>query len=205
MDFDALASGRFPVADPWKKVSSKDYMPERARNTGKFLAERADGQYYRGAFAEFRGDWKYMKATFSLKEGYHVADFFCHRHMTRKQGLSPAMWYSNFCRNAAHRTTMVSDEEFLHMYSQRSPLVHIPGMHITRIVFDLMHCMELGVLQLLIPSLLSVLVSRRAHRYPGRLLNERYQSAYIRYRRWCYNNRKVLANKHKYIYIYIYI
>ena len=197
--FDALATGRFPAADPWEKVFCEDYMPERARNAGRPLAERADGQYYRGAFAEFRGDWKYLKEAFCFTEGYHKDDFICHRCMARKQGISPGMWYSIFCRNAEHRTSMVSNREFVEAYSRRSPLVNIPGMHITRIVFDLMHCMELGVLQLLIPSLLSVLVSRRSRRYPGRLLDERYQSAYIRYRRWCYSERKVLTNKKRYI------
>ena len=59
--FDALASGCFPAKDPWGKAFGSDYMPERARVAGNFLAQRPDGRYYRGAFAEFRGDWKYLK------------------------------------------------------------------------------------------------------------------------------------------------
>ena len=85
---------------------------------------------------------------------------------------------------------MISNEEFMANYGQRTPLMHIPGMHITRIVFDVMHCMELGFLQVLIPSLLSVLVRYRSRRYPGRFLNDRYASAYIRYRRWRLANKK---------------
>ena len=145
--FDALACGRFPAADPWGKVFCEDYMPGRARNAGEPLAKRDDGQYYRGAFAEFRGDWKYLKEAFCWLEAYHKSDFSCQRRMARKLGLSTGMWYSNFSRNAEHRSTMIANQEFVNGYSQRSTLVQTPGVHITRIVFDLMHCMELGVLQ----------------------------------------------------------
>ena len=120
-----------------------------------------------------------------------MPDFICHRCMARKQGLSPGMWYSNFCRNAEHRSTMISKKEFVNRYSQLTALVYIPGMHITRIVFDLMHCTEFGVLQLLLPSLLSVLLRNRSHRYPSKLRDERYAAAYVRYRRWCKGARKV--------------
>ena len=101
------------------------------------------------------------------------------------------MWYSNFCRNAEHRKTMVSNAEFLNRYSQVSPLVLITGMHITRIVFDKMHCMDLGILQLLLPSLLSVLLRYRSHRYPDQTRDERYAHAYKRYRFWCNGQQKV--------------
>ena len=118
-------------------------------------------------------------------------DFMCHRCMARKKGTSPDMWYSNFARTAEHRKTMISNEEFMANYGQRTPLMHIPGMHITRIVFDMMHCMELGFLQVLIPSLLACLVRYRSSRYPGHYLNDRYASAYVKYRRWCFTNKKV--------------
>ena len=63
--FDALAEGKFPAADPWGTKFSRTYMPERALKAGQALAERAsDGALHRGLFAEFRGDWKYLKEAF---------------------------------------------------------------------------------------------------------------------------------------------
>ena len=86
---------------------------------------------------------------------------------------------------------MISNAEFKHRYAQVSPLVLITGMHITRIVFDEMHCMELGVLQLLLPSLLNVLLRFRSPRYPSQTRDERYAHAYKRYRFWCNGQMKV--------------
>ena len=61
-------------------------------------------------------------------------------------------------------------------------LVHVS---LLVIVLDLMHCLELGVLQVLIPSIMSVLLRLRSRRYPGTTIAKRYGSAYIRYRRYC--------------------
>jgi hypothetical protein len=82
--FDALAKGKFPAEDPWGTKFCKTYMPERARNAGHALAKRADGELYRGAFAEFRGDWKYLKEAFCLAENYGMPDFICHRCQARR-------------------------------------------------------------------------------------------------------------------------
>ena len=189
--FDALAKGKFPAEDPWGTKFCNKYMPERARNAGHALAKRADGELYRGAFAEFRGGWKYLKEAFCLADNYGNHDFICHRCQARKLGSQPGMSYSNFCRTAEHRSAMVSNAEFKNRYAQVSPLVLIIGMHITRIVFDKMHCMELGVLQLLIPSLLGVLLRFCSPRYPSQNRDERYAHAFKRYRFWCNGERKV--------------
>ena len=182
--FDALAKGKFPAADPWGTEFSSTYMPERARKAGKALAKRADGALYRGLFAEFRGDWKYLKEAFCLADSYCSADFICHKCNARKLGIKQSMWYSNFCRNAEHRNTMVSNSEFINRYRWVSPLVLIVGFHITRIVYDKMHCMDLGVLQLLLPSCMHMLLARPSPRYPELDIDARYGHAYKNYRFW---------------------
>jgi hypothetical protein len=188
--FDALAEGKFPAADPWGTEFSSTYMPERARKAGQALAKRADGALYRGLFAEFRGDWKYLKEAFCLADSYQSADFICHKCNARKLGTNHGMWYSNFCRNAGHRNTMVSNAEFIHRYRWVSPLVLIVGFHITRIVFDKMHCMDLGVLQLLLPSLIHMLLRSPSRRYPEPDIDARYGHAYKNYRFWCNGERR---------------
>ena len=59
-------------------------MPECAELAGHLVARRDDGQYSRECFAEFRGDWKYLKEAFGLIDGYHKDDFICHQRMARK-------------------------------------------------------------------------------------------------------------------------
>ena len=75
------------------------------------------------------------------------------------------------------------------------PLLHIIGIHITTIVFDMMHCMDLGLMQFLIPSLVTVLVKRR--RFRGATVAARDNEATRQYRRWCSNNlvKPVISKK----------
>ena len=79
---------------------------------------------------------------------------------------------------------MVSSAEVKHRCAQVSPLVLITGMHITRIVFDKMHCMDLGVMQVLLPSLINVLLRSPSRQYPEPDIDARYGHAYKNYRSW---------------------
>ena len=58
----ALSTGTFPGADHNDVKSSKDHHPERFAKVGHDLAGGLCG-----AYAEMRGDWKYLKEALYLK------------------------------------------------------------------------------------------------------------------------------------------
>ena len=62
---DALATGKYPEKDHDGIEFSKSHHPKRAQMAGQKIA---DG--YRGAFSEMRGDWKFLRETFKLKQNY---------------------------------------------------------------------------------------------------------------------------------------
>ena len=78
-----------------------------------------------------------------------------------------------------------------------SPLLLIPGFHIWKVHFDAMHCIDLGVYQVLVPSAMKVLVRQRA--WLGGILTHRYEGAYVAYKKWCKDNtiRSVIRRQFK--------
>ena len=54
--FEALATGRFPAKDHEGKYFSDSHHPDRFAKAGRSLAGGLVG-----AWAEMRGDWKYLK------------------------------------------------------------------------------------------------------------------------------------------------
>ena len=80
---DALATGKYPEKDHDGIEFSKSHHPKRAQMAGQKIA---DG--YCGAFSEMRGDWKFLRETFKLKENWK-AKWVCHRcraHFVRPLG-----------------------------------------------------------------------------------------------------------------------
>ena len=71
---NALSIGKFPAADHNDVKFSKDHHPERFAKVGHDLAGGLCG-----AYAEMRGDWKYLKEALYLKQFYGRKDLICHR------------------------------------------------------------------------------------------------------------------------------
>ena len=65
-----------------------------------------------------------------------------------------------------------------------SPLLLIPGFCIWRVMFDCMHCVDLGIYQVALPSVLSELVMTPGV-FVGTTKAQRYANAYRTYRMWC--------------------
>ena len=63
--FEALSAGKFPASDHRGKLFSKTHHPERFKLAGKDLAGGM-----RGAWAEMRGDWKYLVEALRLTQYY---------------------------------------------------------------------------------------------------------------------------------------
>ena len=64
-----------------------------------------------------------------------------------------------------------------------SPLLLIPGFHVTRICFDVLHCLELGIYQVAVPSFMKEM-SESNRIWPGTTLAERFRHAFRSYTVW---------------------
>ena len=155
---DALATGKYPAKDHDGTKFSKSHHPKRAKMAGKQIA---DG--YRGAFSEMRGDWKFLRETFRLKENWK-AKRVC--HLCRAHKKISRLHFTQFRRNAPLRNTRVSREQFNGYYGIGSgphcPLAGIDGFCIWRVWCDALHVLDLGVLQVVVACCLWELSQKAA-------------------------------------------
>lgn len=196
---EALAIGRHPSCDHNGKMFGQSYEPKRFMLAGTPLAPVSGNNFMRAAFGEIRGDWKWLKEAFYFHAHYGKPDFICHRCEASKiAGSSSHSWrYTDFRRCAAHRGSCYSHADWMRMYQRAaivSPLIFIVGFHMTRIVFDMMHCVDLGWLQVLVPSLLKNLVEIKW--FAGENTEARYSTAFRKYKVWAKRNKiKSLVKK----------
>ena len=177
----ALAAGVYPSTDENGRAFGPQHHPHRAALAGQSLASARCG-----VFAELRGDWEYLWKALSLRQ-YYGADSCCHLCGAHKKDLT--LRYTDFRRASALRATRVSNAKW--MASATSVLARIPGFHLWRCFFDIMHTMDLGILQLIIPSALAELVARRDRGglWDGANRKARVAAASADYRRWCKQHR----------------
>ena len=193
--FKALATGKFPYEDHEGTLFSLTHHPDRFARRGQYLA----GGFV-GCWAEMRGDWKFLKEALRLKNHYNCQSTICHLCLTLKDIANLGMRYTNFRRDALHRQTLITNDEFMASYGRMafmSLLLTIPGFTIWRVYFDYMHTHDLGVTQLWVPSVMKEMTERRSDVFVGNNRQEKLASAYRLYRRWCKDQRvkSVIDNK----------
>jgi hypothetical protein len=105
--FKALSDGKFPDADHNGKLFSKAHHKHRFLMAGKDLAGGMCG-----AFAEMRGDWKYLKEALHLQQYYGSRDLICHRCNVLKFSADLGMRYTAL---ASGRTTSQDYLQEFHM------------------------------------------------------------------------------------------
>ena len=179
----ALSTGRHPHADEEGRPFGPDHHPSRAAVAGTLLAGG-----FCGPWAEMRGDWKFLQEALNLQR-YWARRQVCHLCLAERRG---PLVFTDFRRHSPLRETLVADDEWLQEAqagARVSPLVAIPGFAIWRVFFDIMHCLDLGVLQVAIPSALAELVRPEANVWPGRRVEERLAAATAAYRAWCIRHR----------------
>lgn len=155
---NAMQDGRYPSHDHDGRPFSLDYYPARAALAGKALSNGS----FCGVWAEMRGDWKFLREALHLQQHYGSNDI-CHRCAATHHGLDHGLIYTNFCQTAALRQTLRNPVEWLSSAlaeSSPSPLLQLRNFCVTRVFFDIMHCLDLGVLQLAVPSALAELVGQ---------------------------------------------
>jgi hypothetical protein len=175
---NALADGKYPSEDHTGKAFSASHHPGRFKQAGHPLA---GGKV--GAWSEQRGDWSYLKQAFGLIH-FYGAFLCCHLCSAAKAGANS---FSDFSKAARLRCTRVTHQEFmvsLGNLRRCSPLFRIVGFHIWRVWVDMMHTLDLGILQVAIPSALWELTKRNKSRWLGRTRKLRLYAAYADYRKW---------------------
>lgn len=183
----ALSSGVFPSHDHRGMAFGPGNDPARAKLANKPLAGGL-----RGVWAELRGDWKFLRESLNLSQHYG-SNLCCHLCAASKK--NPETLYTDFRRDAGHRQTLVNPQQWLMEQLARpihSPLLELPGFNLFRVAFDIMHCVDLGLLQSFIPSALWELTNSAAPAWPGDTRTERFAAAFADYKRWCRQNN-VLA------------
>ena len=183
--FEALTSGRFPSADHTGKLFSMTHHPDRYAKRGDFLAAGIVG-----CWSEMRGDWKFLKEAYRLKEHYNNHMHICHLCGVVKDTLNMGMIYTNFKQDALHRRTLVTSAEFKALYMGRAfaSLLLLPGFCIWRVYFDYMHTHDLGITQLVVPSVMKELSAPSSTAFNGDGRQAKLDDAYRKYKRWASNN-----------------
>ena len=204
----ALARGVHPEADHTGRPFGPAHHPERAALAGKELApvrtpgaSTFEGKLC-GAWCEIRGDWPYLAAALGLKYNFNGKDGrLCHLCDASKDG--PNAIGEHFADSSALRGTLVGP--FHHgpgawvATTPISPLTKAPGFSIWRCMFDLMHTLDLGLYQRVIPAALQGLMgepagaNRRARGeeaslWPGASRAARCKAATAAYLKWAGEN-----------------
>ncbi len=190
--FRAMATGLHPAVDHNGEAFTPARDPERFALAGSPLACGPDCPNLLGAWAELRGDWVFLREALNLA-CHFGAKQVCHlRAATQEEG---PLHYGNFSREGLLRGSLVGPvcTRGASPWQAReppSPLCKIPGFSIWRCMFDIMHALELGLLQRCIPAALQGTLglpegeSRRAAEAPVWPAASRCQKATAAYLQW---------------------
>jgi hypothetical protein len=182
--FAAASAGVFPYCDHAGRPFGVDYHPRRAALAGKRIA----GDFV-CCWSEMRGDWKFLQQALRLKQ-YYLTNYTC--HLCRAHRRIRRLRATNYRRDAHLRCTRVDCRAFQAEYQADpwpSPLLEIPGFCVWRVFFDILHTLDLGILQVTLPSVMWELTEGNAGVWPGAARNDRFRAAFLEYRDWCARNR----------------
>ena len=192
----ALVTGIHPACDERGEPFGPDHHPERAARAGQPLAPGPHGPRC-GAWSELRGDWEFLRDALGLRHHYGVRENFCHL-CDATQTAGPLFFGDNFADGPARLTLVGPYHTGRNSWAARhpvSPLTRLPGFSIWRCQFDMMHTVELGILQRLIPAALQGLmgippgqavarVSEANAAFKGRSKQAQCLAATLEYRKW---------------------
>ena len=202
---NALAEGTWPATDESGRPFDAAHHPARAQLAGRPLAPPAPAAAGQGGPPDHPGAAPAAAAAAAgpddalaaAADAGVVKAIWCHAHNGRGDGRDPANLYTNFRRDAALRQTHVNPREWFEEAAAAehpTPLLHVRHFSVDHVYFDIMHCMDLGVFQLAVPSALAELTGavrglQAASIFPGVDLNARLAAATVHYRAWCQERR----------------
>ena len=182
---NALSDGHYPLEDHERIPFSKTHHPHRYKMAGKPLAEGMVGLW-----AEMRGDWKFLKEALHLAQHYGRNDYICHLCDVLKFSDDVECRFNNFQQTAGHRSRHYTQNDIIRLLHAESPLLRIRGFNFSKVFFDILHCLDLGVYQVFIPTVL-YLLTRNSNVFKASSVDGRYRKAYKHYRHWCRGKRDV--------------
>ena len=197
-----LVTGLHPVADHEGQPFGPDHWPERAKRAGEPLAPVKPRGKLCGAWCELRGDWEFLRSALGLQHHYGAKQI-CHLCQACADG--PMAYGDHFTADGPLRETLVGPEpngpNGWASKTPVSPLTQIPGFSVWRCMYDIMHTLDLGILQRLIAASLQGLLglpaganrsaaAAEASFWPARTHLARCQQATNAYREWA-NSTKV--------------
>ncbi len=155
----ALAQGTYPSHDHTGKAFGPNHHPHRHKMAGLPLT----AQRRVGLWCEMRGDWKFLKEALHLDRHYGTAAC-CHLCSASK--VDGDLSFQDFSPDGPCRQTLRTTAEFgasAQILPDPTPLLKLPAFSIHRVFFDIMHTLDLGVLQLAVPCALKELTARHFH------------------------------------------
>ena len=161
--FGCLATGGHPACDHEGQPFSADHHPARRALAGKPLVKVKDGNLL-GAWCELRGDWQFLREALNLAHHYGKKEV-CHLCAAETPEGEHCM--ANFALDGPLRRTLVGPQPGQwHTDVPISPLCKLPGFSIWRCMFDMMHTLELGLLQRAVPAALQGLMGLKVGKGP---------------------------------------
>ncbi len=197
----ALAVGHHSAHDFEGALFGPDHHPERAALAGKPLVHGPDGKRLLGAWCEFRADWQFLREAINCKHHYGPGARICHLCPAERGVPGAATDWTNFSLDGPLRGMLVGPRpgpEGWESHEVVSPLCGLPGFSVWRCMFDLMHTLDLGLLQRVIPAALQTLMGDRAKGqklpkedslWPGRSREKRCQAATEDHLAWAKRTR----------------
>ncbi len=174
----ALAQGKHPSRDHTGKAFGPNHHPNRHKLAGLPLST----ERRLGLWCEMRGDWKFLKESLHLDRHYGTTQC-CHLCSASKKGGN--LSYHDFSRDGPCRQTLTTTAEFGASAQEKpTPLLKLPAFSIHRVFFDIMHTLDLGVLQSAVPCALKELTAHRGV-FIGSDVSARVREASALYRAWC--------------------
>ncbi len=172
--FQAMAEGLHPASDEEGVAFSASHHPERAALAGKPLVPAGlpvslDGNLC-GSWCELRGDWQFLREALNLKYHWGGKDGrIC--HLCAATDTAGRHSFRDFAMDGPLCETLVGPrpqgERAWETLDPASPLCNLPNFSIWRCMFDLMHTLELGLLQRVIPAALQGLLGLRVGSGPA--------------------------------------
>ena len=131
----------------------------------------------------WKGDLKARKEAHFFQQHYQ-STFLCERcYATQafpnvmKSAWKRALLFTNFGPNALRHRFRVQHVNYMASAAEKSPwLVHVPGLHLTTIFFDMMHVAHLGILRNLVAAMCLDFADREAIALP---------ELWVEFKVWC--------------------
>lgn len=126
--FMELQTGVFFDVDPWNQKY------ERGKS-GRIMGP------WNAVLVGLKGDQKYIQRILRPNNSWISSKVCLYCNATQEGKLA----YSHFGRGAPHRSTILSNEQFLLHAIRPNPWMRLPGFHVELVLLDFLHLIDLAV------------------------------------------------------------